>query len=748
MNFCNKIIKYSFYALFLLVPLVFTGDTAELFEFNKMWIAFILTIIISASWITKMILRKRFAIQKTPLDIPILLFLLSQIISTIISLDSHVSLWGYYTRWNGGLLSTITYIILYYAFVSNAAELGQPKEVVKKMLGVSIISGIIVALWGLPSHFGYDPTCLLFRGHLDVSCWTADFQPIVRMFSTLGQPDWLAAYLAILLPITIAMFLLGWPSSTSSTSSTSSNRKLYSISYLLLAALFYFELNFTLSRSGYLGIWAAFFVMGTVLLWKQKFRIGLKSPQTLLFGIIVLISLSVTNPFPSLQHYTLSNLFRKNSPAPSTKSAVSNIPQQPTTAAPISVGELGGSDSGRIRSYVWQGALDIAKHNPIFGTGVETFAFAYYKYKPVGHNLTSEWDFLYNKAHNEYLNMLATTGIFGLGTYLWMIGLFLWISFKLILNSKSTENLLTTALTASYVAILVTDFIGFSVVITNIYLFLIPAFVFILNDMKQKTLSIPPTSDAQKEGKFEYARLSKMGWVVTIVVWAIGLNMIYTLFNYWIADRHYYLGENYDKIAQYVTAYKELHAAVQIRNNEPVFADEMAFNDSVRAVQLAVQKQATDEAQAAQEAINTSNDLTSKYPNNLLFWKTRVRIFATLAQLKPDFLSIALEAIQKAQELAPTDAKIGYTLAVLYAQNGDIQKAIDTAKATIALKPNYKESHYALALFYRQLAVDNKGKMINPESEKLAVGELHYILEKINPKDQQTLDTLKNWDEE
>jgi len=53
-----------------------------------------------------------------------------------------------------------------------------------------LASSVLVLFWGLPSHFGYDPTCLLFRGTLDVSCWTAQFLPKVRIFSTLGQPDW------------------------------------------------------------------------------------------------------------------------------------------------------------------------------------------------------------------------------------------------------------------------------------------------------------------------------------------------------------------------------------------------------------------------------------------------------------------------------------------------------------------------------------------------------------------------------
>ncbi|MBF8303332.1 MAG: efflux transporter, family, subunit [Candidatus Dadabacteria bacterium] len=77
-------------------------------------------------------------------------------------------------------------------------------------------------------------------------------------------------------------------------------------------------------------------------------------------------------------------------------------------------------------------ALEIAKANPIFGTGVETFAYSYYQYRPVEHNNTSEWDFLYNKAHNEYLNYLATTGIVGFVSYISIIVMFLFWNVKRI----------------------------------------------------------------------------------------------------------------------------------------------------------------------------------------------------------------------------------------------------------------------------------------------------------------------------
>src|SRR5258708_3041025 len=165
----NRVIEFSFYSLFFFVPLVFTSITSELFELNKMWLTFIITILVVSAWIIKSVILRKFYLQKTPLDIPIALFFVLQIISTILSWDSYVSFWGYYSRFNGGLLSIACYILLYYAFLSNfpirkiANELDLP-TMVKRLIFVSLGSAAIVALWGLPSHFGYDPTCLLFRG--------------------------------------------------------------------------------------------------------------------------------------------------------------------------------------------------------------------------------------------------------------------------------------------------------------------------------------------------------------------------------------------------------------------------------------------------------------------------------------------------------------------------------------------------------------------------------------------------------
>ncbi|MCL5113832.1 MAG: O-antigen ligase family protein [Patescibacteria group bacterium] len=755
-NICDRIIEYSFYLLFLFVPLAIAGDTSELFEFNKMWLTFGLTILIASAWTVKSITKKQLRIQRTPLDIPIFLFLLSQIISTIFSWDTHISIWGYYSRFNGGLLSIISYIFLYYAFVSNFLTNGKQetsgpvlstltaKMMTKRILFVSLASGLIVSLWGLPSHFGYDPTCFVFRGTLDVSCWTADFQPKIRIFSTLGQPDWLAAYLAILIPISIVLFIKNFKSQIVKGRFSILNFHFSTVFYLLIFILFYFDLLYSRSRSGILGVWISIIIL-LVLLWFFGKKFFQKSSIAILAIVLFFVALFAGQPFVNLDKFTLGGS-KSNS---ASTAQINNV----SKAKPDSphIGELGGTDSGKIRLLVWNGAIEAWKHYPIFGTGVETFAFAYYRYKSPAHNLTSEWNFLYNKAHNEYLNYLATTGAFGLGAYLFMIGSFLFIALSKVYKISKSQishpvNLFSLALIVAYISILISNFFGFSVVIVNIYLFMIPAFVLILEEM----IDVGKMFVMPRLGSTDI--LSPFQWVGISLIVLISLYLIYTSLAFWNADKSYAYGSNLNKAGLYQQAYPYLHKAVSQRGNEPVFKDELSVNDAILAAGLLGNKNAKIATEAAatasslaQEAITTSNEVVGSSSNNVVFWKTRVKIFYVLSQIDSRFFPMALSSIQRASQLAPADANISYNLGVLYGQNGNIDKAIEVLSSTVKLKPDYRDAYYALGLFYHEKAIDKTGKVILPSAEKKAVEQMEYILKNVLPNDAPAKEAIKSW---
>lgn len=681
---CDKIIEYSFYALFFLVPLVMTPWNFELFEYNKMMLTYVLTIIITASWLIKMVLAKKFLFKRTPLDIPLVIFLSSQLLSTVFSIDRHTSLWGYYSRFHGGLLSTVSYLLLFYALVTNL-----DKGKVFRSLYSLLISATLISLYGILEHFG-----------IDAKYWVQDVQN--RVFSTLGQPNWLAGWLAALAPIPLALGLIE-NGKLKMANLKKSKYLIFKISlYYLLFAVCCLCLFFTKSRSG---LPAAVLALGLFIfiILAQKlitFKKQLLLPIILIFiiGVIGASYLGLKTLFTHPQQ-DLAYIFGFTN----------------QTSVPIQNASLGGSESGDIRKIVWRGTIDIAKHYPLFGSGVETFAYSYYNFRPVQHNLLSEWDFLYNKAHNEYLNILATTGFFGLGAYLFLIGWVIWLFLRQIKNSPnfSISQYLNLSLLAGWVSILITNFLGFSVVPVALLFFLYPGFVVSLAQKEQTTNNLKQSKQSSKLERFQIA----------IIVFCLLFSAfcLLKLAQFWYADVLYARGGRELKQGYAQQTFTDLQHASQLNPNEPVIRSELGYAASLLATLAQKEKKTDLTNQLVTLSLKESTLALSASPKNLNFWKNQVKVYYVLSELDPQFLQPALETLLRAIDLAPTDAKLWYNLGVLYTKIGQTEKAIETLEKTVELKENYQEDRYALALLYDQTGQKEK-----------AAEQLAYILSKIN----------------
>jgi O-antigen ligase len=680
----------------------------ELFEFNKMLLVYFFTILIVAAWLIKMITDKKFLFKRSFWDIPLVLFFLSQLVSFLVSIDRHTSLWGYYSRFNGGLVSIFCYLLLYWAFVNNMDK----RKTLYSMFYV-LCSATLVAFYGVAEHFG-----------IDAQAWVQDVRN--RVFSTLGQPNWLAAWLVALIPLTWGLVLNSKHEARNPKQYQNSNDKnskrlehlnfkhwnLFRISnlefrisyiYYFLFAIYYLCLLYTKSRSGLLGFAATFIIFwpGAFLLYRRHLKAILKPFLIFAFSFLVL-SFTVGTPWTP----TLGRLVQKPSVPPKV--------EEPS-AIPI-----GGTESGEIRKIVWKGALEVWKHNPVFGTGVETFAYSYYWQRPREHNDLSEWDFLYNKAHNEYLNYAANTGTIGLLAYLGVIGTFIVWSLRQLKIGEAKFNL---AFLAGLVSILVTNFFGFSVVAVNLLFFLFPAMSFVLVQKQQ-------TTDKKQQRK-EFKSLS---WIQIVFISLFVLcSMFYVLrlTQYWYADARFALSEKLSKGGQTNQAFTELQKAVQIRP-EPIYRDELGITAAELAVAAFQQKQATLSAQLTKFAIKESDNALKISPYNVNFWKNRTRLFYALAEIDPKYNQEALKSLLKAYTLAPTDAKIAYNLGVLYSKLGQEETALQILEKTVALKPNYDQARYALGLFY-----EKQGKIDKAREQ------FQYIIEKINPNYEPAVEKLK-----
>jgi O-antigen ligase/tetratricopeptide (TPR) repeat protein len=709
----QRLFRFSFYLLFILTPLFFTRYNNELFEFNKMLLTYALTSVIVGCWLWRMLDIKKLIFQKTILDIPLLIFLISQILSTIFSIDPHTSIWGYYSRLNGGLLSIVSYLLLYWAFVSNF-----DRAEAFKMLKAALIGGGLVALWAIPEHFGFSPSCALLVGRFSADCWVQDVQS--RVFASIGQPNWLAAYMGMLIFPSIYFFL---------TERTPAKK----ISYFLLTAALYLAFTFTFSRGGMLGLIGGLLV--SILLVGLSFKNHLSALNHWLrpFGVMMAALLAINLLFGSALTGSF-RLIKENAPPP----------RPGITSGGGTQLENGGTESGQIRLIVWQGAIDVFRHYPVFGSGVETFAYSYYLYRPVAHNLVSEWDFLYNKAHNEYLNYLANTGLIGFISYMSFIVIFGAWSLLAVLGktvhktgsklslaaSKLTfnpqEKLLIALMAGGYLSYLIQNFFGFSVVMIAILFYLFPAMVFSV------VLDTPNQYYQFKWLQFFNAiyKRNLYSQLLKGVIVIFTLYLLWSVLSLWRADANYKLGSDASDAGNANRAYTAFRRAYQLNSAEPLYQSDFGNILASAAVALA-DTDATGSADLKNDALVFTKNALQSSPANVSLWRTAIRTYYTLSVIDPDFDQKTIETIDTAISKAPTDPKLYYNKALILSQQQKLPEAIETINQAITLKPNYREAKISLAELY----IKNK----QPEQ---AVETITQVLKAI-PNDPDALKVLQ-----
>lgn len=411
--------KYLLYSLCLITPLLMTFSTYELFEFPKMIFVYLVAILLIALKLSQVVTTgtwpklKRF----TRFDLTILLFLGLNLLATIFSTHPHTSIFGYYTRFNGGLLGLGCYLVIYHTFRVELQKRGQP--FLKKCLGLLVTAACLVSIYAWGQHFG-----------LDKGMWVQDSQ--ARAFSTLGQPNWLAAFLLLILPVILTRYLQ---------TAEKSLLNLYFLPFILCFGAFWF----TYSRAGLVGL-----LFSTLLLLILTPRTVLNQHRKKL-ALLALMCLVLCLGQPGI--------FKEHLPKLVGQGLVAQTAEPLETTPEIK--KVRG-ETGHIRLLVWRGTLQLIADHPLLGTGPETFAYSFLPYRPVALNQTTEWDFLYNKAHNEYLNIAVNCGLPGLLVFLGIV----WQTFRQAFRDR--RNLTTVGLSCGLLGMLVANFFGFSVVTTSL----------------------------------------------------------------------------------------------------------------------------------------------------------------------------------------------------------------------------------------------------------------------------------------
>jgi tetratricopeptide (TPR) repeat protein len=276
--FCEKVIEAGWLAVLILVPVFFNIYSARTFEPDKLTLMRSIALVMALAWLIKVAevgfgrvgsrgsdettdgastADTRRGVRKlldAPLFLPTLLLVFAYIVSTIFSISPKVSLWGSYQRLQG-TYTALSYIVIFALMATHLRTRAQ----VDRLVTTVILTSLPVGLYGIIQHYGLDPLP-----------WAGDVTS--RVASNLGNAIFVASYLIMAIPLTLAR-LLDSMSAILNEEEASWGHTVLAAVYIFILAVDLIAVLFSKSRGPLLGLLAGtfFFVfLGLLALYRRS----------------------------------------------------------------------------------------------------------------------------------------------------------------------------------------------------------------------------------------------------------------------------------------------------------------------------------------------------------------------------------------------------------------------------------------------------------------------------------------------
>jgi tetratricopeptide (TPR) repeat protein/O-antigen ligase len=318
------------------------------------------------------------SLATNPLLLLALLFLADSAFATATSIAPRLSLWGSYERLQG-LYTTSAYLVIFFSIVA----LLRTEEQLERLLTTALVVSFPISLYGIIQHFGIDPVL-----------WGEDSSQ--RVISTFGNPIFAAAFLIMVVPLTLYRLLEAGRAAMRHESSGTHPILHNSLFPLLRFAIYSVLLSaqlrcifLTQSRGPWLGLLSGLLLFA--VLWTLVHRRWRWAMFITGSGFIIALLFAVI----ALPHSPLT--------------FVREVPYLGRFARVV-------EGTGQVRILIWQGAVQLITANPVhtvIGYGPETMLVASYPhYSPALSQVEHRTAFP-DRSHNETFDVLVTTGLVG-----------------------------------------------------------------------------------------------------------------------------------------------------------------------------------------------------------------------------------------------------------------------------------------------------------------------------------------------
>jgi tetratricopeptide (TPR) repeat protein len=250
------------------------------------------------------------------------------------------------------------------------------------------------------------------------------------------------------------------------------------------------------------------------------------------------------------------------------------------------------------------------------------------------------------------------------------------------LNYNLDLQILNLEFLVGWLTLLVTNFWGFSVVITQILLFMLPA--------------LAALQDAKDQDRQEKITIKQILPLLVLILVVCGL--LFGICKYWYADYLYASSQrsfSYFQATQkpeyLISALQSIQEAAKHNLDEPSILSELAITSAYVGASMR-EANATLSSQLVRLSLDSTVRATDISARNPSLYKTQARTYILLANINPKYFTNALEAFSKAAALAPTDPRIPYNQALI-AKNLDATSSAKLyAQKALKLKPDFYDA--------------------------------------------------------
>jgi len=643
----DEFVRFGLILVAFLPPLIFSPSSLWRYDFPKLIFLQIMVVCLLVVWLIKVVSEGRIRLVRTPLNLPVLVFLLAVAISTFASISFHTSFLGEGLKYHG-LLTLLIYVFLFYLPI----HFFEKERDVKLFLLMVVTSSVVVSVVGLLQHLGF----IFGRWHLFF------FLDPKRVMGTMGNPVSLGAYLVLVLPLSLALFL-------GQRESPPRSRFSHLIAWMALPLLVSC-LVFTYSRAAWLASFASFGFLLLLLLtlpvawparrWRSLFP--LKRTLLLLVGVLAVFLI-----FQSLPKFTE---FEGPSYSPAERAL-----------SAVNLGE--GSIASRL--LMWRISLRVVSDYPFFGSGPDTFALAIPPYRPVEYERVIEETARFSSPHNDFLEVAATMGSFGALTYLWVVLSFLGVAFFLMRRVGDELGLLVAGLLAAALGYLIQVQFSFH------YICAAPLFWMLMGT----TLALGKIGGFPSFRTAEFGFLPRLSsdarFAICVLAIFLGVGLISLSVGLFIADRQAARALAYYKTGFYDGAFSAIRYAQKLNPYEEryLFMETRICRAKAEASNSLFWWERAIEAAQRGLALNPRD-------RDALATLADTHLAAAEAGYGR-FLDGAISAYKKLIEFEPNHSQSHYNLGVAYYLKGELDEAIVEWEEAARLKPAEIDAYRMMA---------------------------------------------------